>query len=89
MDKAKIVNGTIVGILWAYAGWSIYGAGRDLGYLNKRTPNKDKKTDVELACFGKTIVRLGAAIEDEDLTQEELKQIYLEEILWLNLVMDY
>ncbi len=88
MDKHKVVNGTIVGILWAYAGWNIYAAGRDLGYLNKRTSKKDKKTNVELVCFGDTIVRLGDAIADEDLTKEELKQIYHNEIRWLNTVID-
>lgn len=91
MNGKNYINNLVVGSLIAYAGWSVYTTfamftpTRELNPMTKKTHDKIVEREI---CLGQSILRLGAAIENEDITRPELEKIYADEIFWLTSVFD-
>ena len=91
MNGKNYINNLVVGSLIAYAGWSVYTTftmftpTRELNPMTKKKHDKIVEREV---CLAHSILRLGVAIENPDITQSELEKIYADEIFWLNSVFD-
>jgi len=94
MSKSKTTDNFIVVGTLAISAWIVCGTISDFKYLRKLSVSRKRKLDDKVEfdrelCLAQSIIRLGVAIEDTELTRQELEKAYSNEIFWLDFVFDY